>query len=366
MTGKLRQVGVQPALAALARGQSPSAPIVVELDPTSFCDLACPECISSPLLNKARFTRDRLTTLAEELAAVGVRAVILIGGGEPLLHPATPQVIKTLAEADVQVGLTTNGTTIDRCLDVLAEKVTWTRVSVDAASSSTSARFRPARSGGAKFEQVVANMRLLAGRKRGKLGFSYLLMSRRDMAGRVVESNFDEVESAARLAADIGCDYFEVKPEYDMGHYIIAQDEKLVGQLHEQLGRIDALQSETFAVLKPNNLDVVLSGGPTTQLKEYDWCPTLELRTLLTPSGAYVCPYHRGNARARYGDPTNTDFNTLWRGPQRREALRRIDPRTDCEFHCIRHESNLELLRISGAGMPMLAPVDQTDEDLFI
>ena len=31
-----------------------SSPLVVEFDPTSACDLACPGCISGELLNKER------------------------------------------------------------------------------------------------------------------------------------------------------------------------------------------------------------------------------------------------------------------------------------------------------------------------
>ncbi len=102
------------------QGRSP-APLVVELDPTTACNLACPDCISGTLLNKGGFQRQRLRELTQEIVEMGVRAVILIGGGEPLAHPETGWVIDYLGRHDVHVGVTTNGILIDRYLEVLAE-----------------------------------------------------------------------------------------------------------------------------------------------------------------------------------------------------------------------------------------------------
>lgn len=231
LVAKLYQGSLSGAVERVGHGHRLSAPLIVELDPTSFCDLACPECISTGLLNQGRFTQERLTSLADELVDAGVRGVILIGGGEPLLHPAIASVITTLADGGLQIGITTNGTQIGRHLDVVARCATWTRVSVDAATADLYAAFRPSRNGRNAFSAVIQNLRLLAEVKLGVLGFSFLLMSRRDAGGTIIESNFDEVYAAAVLAQQIGCDYFELKPEYDMGHYLIRQDKSLVNRL---------------------------------------------------------------------------------------------------------------------------------------
>ena len=62
-------------------------PWVVELDPTTACNLACHGCISANLLNQGGFKRERLKELAREFKEIGVKAVVLIGGGEPMAHP---------------------------------------------------------------------------------------------------------------------------------------------------------------------------------------------------------------------------------------------------------------------------------------
>src|SRR5712691_5990111 len=93
---KLHQQSVWEEAVTVAREGRSSRPIVVELDPTSHCDLGCPECISDQVLHGDAFSSARLIELAHELVELPVRAVILIGGGEPLLHPAISRVIEIL------------------------------------------------------------------------------------------------------------------------------------------------------------------------------------------------------------------------------------------------------------------------------
>jgi sulfatase maturation enzyme AslB (radical SAM superfamily) len=361
LAAKLRQRSLVSTV-ELVRSRTPTpAPVVVELDVTTFCDLACPECISGALLNQGRFSDARLMALATEMAAEGVRAVILIGGGEPLLHPAVAPVIEALAAGDVAVGLTTNGTQIGRHLDVIATNVEWTRVSIDAASSATYNLFRPRRGGTRDtFTEVIANVEELAKVKRGALGYSFLLMARRDAKGaRVIHNNFSEVAAAARLARDLGCDYVEYKPEYDLKHRLIAQPLELRELLAEELALAESIQCSSFEVIAPAHLHRVVADEPLDEPKAYHRCPTTELRTLLTPTGAYLCPYHRGNPAARFGNPAKEGFAELWASREREKASARIDPSRDCGFACIRHGSNKWLL-----GDDASPPVD--DYDVFI
>ncbi len=359
---KLYQKSIFNDVRAVSRGESLKRPLVVELDPTSFCDLSCPECISKPLLNRNRFTRERMIEIAEELVAAGVRAVILIGGGEPLLHSATSDVLRILGEAGVAIGVTTNGTQIDRHLTLLYRYVTWTRVSVDAGTAETYEKFRPSRSGRNVFAHVIENMRLLARNKQGALGYSYLLMARGHEPDNLVH-NFGEVLQAATLARDIGCDYFEVKPSYDMEHFLINQSPGLREMLSTQLSGLSTLASDSFKVLRPRNLNVIVENDSNHEKKGYRSCQISELRTLITPAGLYACPYHRGDTRFYFGDLTTTSFEQIWQSDKRKEVMSQLDPSQHCRFHCIRHQSNEQLIRF---GAMVEAPMLVDDYDLFI
>lgn len=364
LASKLYQHSVLPRVEAIASGQTLDAPIVVELDPTSFCDLVCPECVSGPLLQQARFTRERLMSLGAELIEAGVRAVVLIGGGEPLMHPAIGDLIEILGSAGVQVGLTTNGTLLDRYMQPIALHAAWTRVSVDAASQETYQRFRPHRGAANVFTQVIAGMRRLARVKQGALGYSFVLLGRYTASGTLITSNYGELRQAARLAKDIGCDYFEVKPEYDLAHRLRVLPETVTAQLRRDLDYLDGLSDVTFEVVSPTTLRNVIDGGRLEQPKTYQECPVAKLRTLISASGAYICPYHRGRAAARFGDPQVESFETMWLRHREGAVGQATSPMDDCQFHCIRHETNQAIIEMAEAHAPPAKAIP--DYDLFI
>ncbi|MFD5432202.1 radical SAM protein [Kitasatospora sp. NPDC127067] len=358
LVSKLYQPSGWPRVLEAASGAASGAPLVVDLDPTTFCDLACPECISGKLLNQGRFTPERLAALAEELVALSVRGVVLIGGGEPLAHRGTRKVLRILGEAGLAVGVVTNGTMIDKNLTELARYATWVRVSMDAGTAGTYGLFRPDRKGRSVFDKVVANMRLLAEAKSGALGYSFLVMTRREPDGRTV-SNHTEVLRAAELAHDIGCDYFETKAMFDEEHHVIQVSQDILDAVDRQLAEAARLESDTFQLVNSSTLTSLRRHTGPVQPKEYHRCRVAELRTLITPSGVYVCAYHRGNPMARIGDAVTDSLADIWQGSDRGI----IDPSRDCRFHCARHRSNLELEQIAeGTGVVPL----QEDYDPFL
>jgi MoaA/NifB/PqqE/SkfB family radical SAM enzyme len=342
LTGKLFQRSVYPAVRQVAEGRRLAAPLVVDLDLTTMCDLACPECISADILHTSRFSADRCVEVARELVGGGVRAVVLIGGGEPLMHPVVGTVITILHEASLKVGLVTNGTLIGRYLDELASMAWWVRVSVDAATQETYDRFRPSRRKTSVFPLVIGNMRKLAARKMGRLGYSFLLMQRFGDRGRVTDSNYHELYQAGKLAKDIGCDYFEVKAMLDSDHFTINQPAADIAAAEEQIARLRLLEDDTFRVLSSSNWETVRRDTHPVQPKEYASCAVAELRTTVTPNGVYICPYHRGDERGRLGEVSTMSFGQMWASAD----TTIIDPRRDCRFFCARHEANLAIGRL--------------------
>lgn len=367
---KLRQRSVVQRVKAVDWDRTSLAPMVVELDPTTACNLACPDCISRDLLNQGFLSRDRLRRLAEEFVEAEVKAVILIGGGEPLAHPEIGWVIDYLGRNGVQIGITTNGLMIKRYLEPIARYANWVRVSMDAGTSETFGRIRPTATGKSAFDEAVDNMRALAPVRTGKLGYSFMIYAEgkfdlppvgaagssaeeleasqmaRDMlklASGEEYSNVSEIYQAAVLARDIGCDYFEVKPMYDINHFAVSHRERLMEEAKEQIQRALELETDDFRVLQATKLRHVLDGEGNIEPKDYRRCAVSQLRTLVTPSGVYVCPYFRGRDDKRVGDVRKTSFVEMWQGEARQKVMDVLDPSVDCRMHCIRHQSNLIL-----------------------
>lgn len=325
------------------------APLIIELDTTEACDMACPGCVSEEIMEAGRkFSSLRLMQLGEEFKEIGVKGVVLIGGGEPLAHPAIGQFMQYLGENDISIGITTNGSFIHKYMDIIAQYSSWTRISMDAATNEMFEKLRPTKGGGSKFDLIVQSMRELAKIKTGKLGFSFLI--RTEVEGVNIPSNIHEIYDAAVLARDIGCDYFEVKPSYQYKnnavHSLVKHDKKRMEEARKEIDRLEDLVTDSFKIIKAITLDASLDGADYDQPKEYKMCPATELRTLVTPSGVYVCPYWRGKDQFRVGNAITTSMNTLWHSQQRKEVQNFLDASKHCPFHCLRHESNLEVYKI--------------------
>ena len=146
------------------------------------------------------------------------------------------------------------------------------------------------------------------------------------------------------LAKDIGCDYFEVKPSFDPFHFL-NDTSNLTNIIKDELEKCLSLQDENFKIISPYTLSKTLDGEKDQQ-KEYSECMTAHMRTVLSPSGAYVCPYHRGNKNLQIGDPNIQSLKEIWYGKTRKEIMEKLDPRKHCQFHCIRHSTNILLEEI--------------------
>jgi len=346
ITKKLHQQFVIDKISETDWKVGTDAPLIVELDTTESCDLACPGCISEEMMIAGnKLTSERLMSLGKEFNESGVKGVVLIGGGEPLAHPAIGDFISYLGKNDIALGITTNGTFINRSMKEIAQYSSWTRISMDAATDEMFKKLRPTKGGGSKFHLIIDNMKQLAKIKKGKLGFSFLI--RTEIEGDGVVSNIHEIYDAAVLAKEIGCDYFEVKPSYqykgNIAHSLVIHNKDQMKQAKNEIERLSELVTEKFSVIKAITLDASLEGVQKPQNKSYTSCPATELRTLVTPSGVFVCPYWRGKDNFNVGNIIQDSFQKIWSSEKRKNIQSFLNPSIHCSFHCLRHETNLEV-----------------------
>lgn len=365
---KTLQPLARPRVAEYVEKRRTSGPLIVEFDPTTSCNFHCPECISAGLLNQGQIAKDRLPNLIDELQKAGVKGVIFIGGGEPLAHTSMPDPIIQANNLGMSVGLTTNGSLIDKYLSAIAEHVSWTRVSVDAGTEETFSRFRP--SGILKaFDKVIGNMEQLSRIKTGLLGYSFLMMERNRNDESQRETNCNEIIDAAVIAKDIGCDYFEFKPMVDEHHNLVSFSDATKRSLEKQLPRLNDLNTDSFKVIFPQSIPHLLDLTSPDQPKDYETCPTLELRTVVNPKGIYACPYKRGYEDAKIGE-IDIPFDDFWKTDERFRNAQKVNPSKDCKFFCIRDQTNVLLHTLAAAnekGINLLPYMVQTvGQDIFL
>ena len=75
---KLNQNGVKDRIKSTFIKKEKTGPWVIELDPTTACNLACHDCISANLLNQGGFKREKIKELAKEFYEIGIVLPTLI------------------------------------------------------------------------------------------------------------------------------------------------------------------------------------------------------------------------------------------------------------------------------------------------
>ncbi len=74
-------------------------PVIVEISPTHMCNQSCRYCYTFQRGQaKERLPDGVLINCVTQIANAGVKAVLLQGTGEPLMHPALPEAIEAGAE----------------------------------------------------------------------------------------------------------------------------------------------------------------------------------------------------------------------------------------------------------------------------
>jgi MoaA/NifB/PqqE/SkfB family radical SAM enzyme len=363
---KLFQPTVRPRIEEFIKKRKIKGPLIVEFDPTTICNFVCPECVNRDLLNRGEIHPRRVLELIDEFYNTGVMGIIFIGGGEPLEHTGMPQPIIHAYKLGMMLGLTTNGSLIDKYLEVIAGCVNWVRFSIDAATQETFSLFKTSRT---MFTKVISNIECLAKIKKGRIGYSFLLIEKVENNGNIT-TNCHEIFQAAVLARDIGCDYFEFKPSVNEHHYLIPLSQKTKALLQEQINKLKELNTNYFSVIAPKSIDHLLTSNSLAQPKTYTSCPTVELRTVVTPNGVYPCPYKRGLQKNWLGS-VNVKFDKFWFSEERLVRTNQINPSIDCPFYCIRHHLNILLEAISklyteGIDLFQYLTQAKTTNDIFI
>jgi len=106
--------------------------ISTHVSPTSQCNLHCSYC---SVWKREQHLEIPLETIQEYLLTLkgyGLQAVILTGGGEPLLYSQIAELMPWILEQELKLALITNGT-VDRddIPEEVWEKLSWIRVSVN-------------------------------------------------------------------------------------------------------------------------------------------------------------------------------------------------------------------------------------------
>lgn len=218
-------------------GVAYGGPYHAEIYPADRCNIDCFFCSTAAIRGNDELPLSRIEELMSELREAGTRSVRLAGGGEPLFHRKTKDMLRAIAAAKLPIeNITTNavllGGEVAQILIGTCDEIT---VSLNTADPESYASMMqtPARN----FERVLANVRnLLAERKRQGAKTPTI-----DLQFLVWRDNYKTIPRMYELARELDVDSIIfnglgfLKPEQMMN----AEQTAEMMRLYEQIVRVD-------------------------------------------------------------------------------------------------------------------------------
>jgi wyosine [tRNA(Phe)-imidazoG37] synthetase (radical SAM superfamily) len=371
---KLTQASVLPAVvdyvkwqhaarAAQAAGQPApqppdAAPISINLDLTTACNYRCDHCIDWDILNSGvKHNEDELRANLREMAARGMRSVILIGGGEPTVYPRFVEFVRYLKQdLRQQVAVVSNGGRNDRILES-AEFLgagDWVRLSLDSGTDDTFQKMHKPRQP-VTLDQICEWVPKIKDKNPAfQMGFSFIVTwkgAQRDDT-KIVE-NIDELVMAAERARHSRFDYISIKPflvrAEENGSEVMdpkrAQEQLdvVVAKIRRAVAEAKQLETDTFKVVESTNLRLLEEQTWQNFTQQPHQCHMQFFRQVLTPHGVFNCPVYRSVPRAKIAERTGyTDAAACGETVrQTGEMIQRFDAAHECrEVTCLYNSTN--------------------------
>jgi GTP 3',8-cyclase len=275
--------------------------ITLEVDLALACNHVCPNCTFGSSHSKVFLDEDVMEKIVENLSEIGVKGMIISGGGEPGMHKDLGTFVKKVARSGVDVTLTTNGQLIHRHFEDLMYNLKRIRLSIDAASGST---FYYTHGKSRKdFDQVIANLKKAVHFKKEKglpidIGVSYL----------ICEKNADEILHAVDFYKEIGVDFLHFKPMQFWDKNTNRYYYKNFPAVEKVFSRIEGFKDNDFRVsisrekyFKEDKIKI-----------HYNKCHGAYFDMIVGADGkVYTCCHLKYDQDYCYGDLKKESFNTV-------------------------------------------------------
>lgn len=274
---------------------------------------------------------EKMQQIVNDIIDMDVKAVTFTGGGEPLIYKGLIGYIKQLAEADVKIGVLTNGSNLKgKVADTLASYGSWVRVSIDAWDDESYMHSRGVPHG--TFSKLMNNMSTFSKLDtKCVLGVSYIISA----------DNYQHIYSICKTFCDIGVNHVK------LSGVVVGNDVDKNNEYHDKISAEVASQIESAMTLDSDEFSIINHYHQLDKEfeKNYDICPYLMYLTVIgADSCVYTCQDKAYTQSGKLGDLTDQSFKDFWFSDENKNCIYTLDPSKTCKHHCITHHKNISLL----------------------
>lgn len=273
-------------------------PLVVDMEPTNFCNLKCQHCqVTHWQKPKNCLTMDHFKSWAKPFKTAS--RIKLQGMGEPFLNKELPAIIKQLEKDHVYIEVVSNGTVMTH---EIHEVMTQTRnfnitISFDAADKETFESIRI----GSDFDEIKANLTKIIQAKPRHSKVSACMVG--------FEEHKEQIKPTLELLAGLGVDEFYLQLVV-INYGQDSLDETTVEHRLKTKNKSEALKADLYETARQKGLKMEIAND---LFDEQNPCPWPWLGTYIDTEG-FVIPCCRvANAEiSNFGNLNQQDFRTIW------------------------------------------------------
>ncbi|RYM35567.1 radical SAM protein [Brumimicrobium glaciale] len=274
------------------RVKTKGLPYAASIEPTTACNLGCPECPSG----LKQFTRptgkldmkehlSMLDQLGKQLFYINYYFQ-----GEPFLHPGFLELIKAAHQRKIYTATSTNAhfITKEKAADIVASGLDRMIISIDGLTQETYEQYRKR----GKLEKVIEGTKhMIEAKKNAKSNTPHLIFQ-----FLVVRPNEHEIDDVFKLGKSLGVDEVRLKTaqlyDYENGNPLMPKNEKY--------SRYKRMKDGTYK----------------SKYTLSDHCWRMWSSTVLTWDGKVVPCCFDKDAQHVLGDALKADFKQIWNSPQ--------------------------------------------------
>jgi len=308
------------------------APIMIDAGITKLCNIKCEYCYGIFQKMTGEMIPDAaLIQLFKEAPKCGVKAISIVGDGEPTLHPSLIPAIRAGVDSGLDMAMATNGVRIsDLDMADFVNNLVWLRFNLSAIEEGYEVvHGRP------YWEGVKRNIQLAVQMKK-QLGSPVTI----GLQMVLTKNALPYVLREAQFAIDTGVDYFVIKQCSDPKYNAMEVPESPwfdEPKIKETLRQAAAMSTFETRIVPKFRMIAQRVRRP------YDHCLDVPLLFQISGDGkCYPCGYLFGNERYCYGDLAKQSLGEILNSEHYWKIIgylqKEFDVHKDCEG-CCRHDS---------------------------
>ncbi len=316
-----------------------TAPIYLRIKPTNICNQDCYYCTyKNSITTTGREVKkndfipfDKMTEMINDFENIGVKAITLSGGGEPLFYKYIIPTLEMLFERNFDVSVVTNAQSLKGEVATLLYNAKWIRVSLDSANEETYKKIRNVNT----FNEVIDNIKNFCLNKNENcdVGINFV----------VSKDNYTQIYDMAKLAKEIGVNnikfagivFNEGTREYH---------EEICDVVLEQIQRAkEDFVDESFNIVSKYAVEI----KEEAHQREYDNCHISQIFAVVgADCNVYMCHQLAYTERGTIGSVAERSFKDLWFDKDTVQKIQDFNCKVNCDVPCVFDNRNILLDKV--------------------